>query len=267
MKVSKFEVVSITFLITLLAWWVYIYFVLNAENLSQNLAWGATYQLMAWWGGVFGLISSRIWGWFKSRMGRAILFFSIGLLLQGFGQTAFSYYNIILHSDIPYPSVADLGYFLSVIFYILGILTLARVVGTTFSIQAFTGKLIAFIVPALMLGISYTIFLRDYQYDWSAPLRTFLDFGYPLGEAIYVSIAIIALLSARTMLGGIMRTPILVVIFALIAQYVAEFNFLEQAHNGTWINGGYGDALYLLSYFIMSVSLIKIDAALRHQEK
>lgn len=264
-NISTPEVISIGFFIGLLVWWVMLSVLWSGENITQNLTWGAIYQLMAWWGGIFGLVTSRSWGGIKSKMGRTILYFSIGLLLQGFGQSAFSFYNIIRHEEIPYPSIADIGYFSSVLFYIFGIISLARITGASFQLKALSNKVQAFIIPIAMLVISYFFFLGNYEFNWSSPLRVFLDFGYPLGEAFYVSIAILALLLSRNMLGGIMRIPLIILMIALIAQYIAEFNFLTQALNSTWTNGGYGDVLYLISYFVMTISLIRISATMKRQ--
>ena len=118
--------------------------------------------------------------------------------------------------------------------------------------------MLAVVLPLLMLIISYSTFLVGYQFDWSQPLTIFLDFGYPLGQAVYVSIAILVLLVSRQFLGGMMRKPVLLVLFALIVQYICDSNFLFQANRGTWYAGGPGDYLYAVSYFVMSVSLIYI---------
>ena len=168
-----------------------------------------------------------------------------------------------MHNEIPYPSIADAGYFLSVIFYILGIFTLTKITGAFIKLRAFRYKIFAVLVPVGMLIVSKYFFLTGYEFDWGSPLRIFLDFGYPLGEAFYVSIAILAIIYSHNTLGGIMRVPLIVLMVALIVQYIAEFNFLVQALNGTWTNGGYGDILYLVSYFIMTISLIRITTAMQ----
>jgi hypothetical protein len=116
----------------------------------------------------------------------------------------------------------------------------------------------AVLIPLAMLGFSYFMFLKEYAFDWSQPLRIFLDFGYPLGEAMYVSLAIVAFALSQKMLGGAMRTPMLLFIVALVAQYVAEFTFLYQSLNGLFVGGGLADYLYLTSYFLMAVSLIQL---------
>lgn len=252
--------------IALSGWWVFLYFVEGGALEAQNLRWAATYQVLALWGGLFGLWASRPWGGVRSWMGRAIVFFSAGLLLQNFGQSVFSYFNLVSQIEIPYPSLADVGYFGSLILYVLGAISLAKVAGIGVKWRHFNGKFEAVVIPVLMLGFSYFFFLRGYEADWGAPLRMFLDFGYPLGEAIYVSLAIMTLLMSRNILGGIMKQPLTFIMIALIAQYSAEFNFLYQASRMTWLNGGYGDFMYSFSYFVMAVSLIKIHSRLKYHQ-
>lgn len=251
------KITSILFII-LAGWWAVLYFYYGAGLTEPNLYWAATYSTLAIWGGLFGLFASRSWGGKRSRMGRSVAFLSIGLLLQAFGQSSFIYYITILGVSIPYPSIADVGYFGSVIFYIIGIYSLARVSGVSITLKKYRGKAFAILIPAILLIFSYNLFLSGYQFDWSNPLRVFLDFGYPIGQAVYVSIAVLAFILSKDVLGGIMRGPIIFVIYAFVIQYLADSNFLFQAINSTWTNGGYGDFLYTLAYFLMAISLIKI---------
>jgi hypothetical protein len=265
-KMSRPEIFTAMLFVALSVWWAILYFGYSGLLEAQNLRWAASYQMLALWGGIFGLLASRPWGGLKSSMGRAIVFFSTGLLLQNFGQSVFSYFNLVSMIEIPYPSLADVGYFGSLVFYVLGAFSLAKVAGVGIRWKNFDGKFQAILIPALMLGFSYYFFLRGYELDWSAPLRMFLDFGYPLGEAIYVSLALMTLLLSRNLLGGIMKRPLVFLMIALVAQYAAEFNFLFQASRMTWLNGGYGDYMYMFSYFLMAISLIKVSASLKiHQ--
>src|SRR3989344_7647254 len=193
-SLSIHEEIAIALFLALSVWWVVLFFVFDAELSSQNLYWAATYQLLAWWGGMYALASSRYWGGFKSTMGRGIIFFGLGLVLQGFGQTIFSIYTTVLHVDIPYPSIADIGYFGSIFFYVVGIASIAKGAGAPSRPRDGRGKIFGVLFPAAILLFSYAMFLQGYQFDWSAPMTIFLDFGYPLGEAIYVSIAVLALI-------------------------------------------------------------------------
>lgn len=227
-----------------------------------------SYGILALVGGIFGLIASKKWGGYKSILGRAIVFFSLGLFLQAFGQAAYSYYAYILGVDAPYPSIGDVGYFGSIPLYILGVWNLGKAAGAKLSLRSYKNKLWAILVPAAILFISYFIFLKDYsvcpvdeetmEAVCSTPVQVFLDFGYPLGQAIYVSVAMLVYFLSKKLLGGIMRTKILLVLFALTVQYIADFIFLYQNSRDTWVPGGVNDFTYLVAYIIMITALLRM---------
>lgn len=250
--------ISLGFFMLISLWWLILFFSGIKEGF-ENYLFGASYGLICIWGGLIGLfVVAPKWGGFKSLMGMAINVLSLGLLTQEFGQLVFSYYNIFLKVPVPYPSIADIGFFGTIPFYIYGIFLIAKLAGVKFSLRRMRNQILLLAIPLVMLIITYSIFLRDYEFDFSNPLKVFLDFGYPFGEAIYISIAVLAYSLTRNLLGGLMRGKILLLIAAFVLQYIAEFNFLWQSYNLTWLNGGYGDYLYFLAYFTMTVGIIHL---------
>ncbi len=222
-----------------------------------SFAWGATYQLIALFGAISGFIVARAWGGWKSMLGRVIIAFSLGLLMQSVGQAIASYY--VYHTgEVPYPAWDDLGFFGSVLAYIYGVIILARVSGTHISLKPSMKKIQAAIVPIILLVGSYLIFLKGYEFDWTDKIKVFLDFGYPLGQAFYIAVAILVYLLSKNTLGGVMRKPVLLVIVALVIQYISDFTFLYQATNGLYIPEGVNDFMYFISYFFMALSLTQI---------
>ncbi len=253
--------VSFYFLI-LTIWWVSMYF-RNLQEGPENNYFTLIYPFMSLLGGVMGLYVARKWGGFTSYLGKSISMFSFGLLAQFIGQAVYAYYIYVLGVDVPYPSWGDLGYFGSVVFYILGAIYLAKVSGFKFSFRSYRGKVISIIIPLLLLIISYLFFLKGYEYDWSDKLKIVLDFGYPLGQAIYVSIAILAFLMSRNLLGGFLKKPFIFFIAVLVFQYLSDFTFLYQASRGTWYVGGINDFMYFASYYLMTLALIYIGGVFK----
>ncbi len=236
-------------------------------NVDTNIQiWAASYQIIAWVGAIIGLVFAKKWGGFKSLLGRTALAFSFGLLAQSFGQSVFSWY-FYTGNELPYPSLADLGFFGSIPFYIYGVVSLAKVSGSKFSIRTSLNKVWAVVIPLAALVASYMVFLRGYEFDSTQPmLKAFLDFGYPLGQAIYVSIAVVAYMFSKNMLGGVMRKVIVMFIIALAAQYLADYTFLYQSMHGTFVGGGIVDGMYMFAYFLMALSLVQLGVVF-HQIK
>jgi hypothetical protein len=243
------------FLIYLL-WRGALYFQTPTEDFNLiSFIWGATYQIIAILGIVIGLGVAQHWGGWKSMFGKTIILFSAGLLFQCIGQAISSYF-VYKTGEVPYPGLGDIGFFGSILFYIFGAFMLARVTGGKAFLKAAHNKVIALVIPLLMVGVSYWLFLKGYEYDWSNPTQTFLDFGYPIYQAIYVGIAIVTLILSRTYLGGLMKTPVMLFLIALIMQYASDFVFLYQASRGLYIPEGTNDLMYFTSYFLMTIALI-----------
>jgi hypothetical protein len=233
------------------------------SNLSMRQTFGGFYTLMALVGGIIGIATSRKWGGYKSLMGRAILFLSLGLFLQTFGQISNSIYNVFLKVEIPYPSLGDIGFFGSVIAYLYGAFCLLKTSGSKFSFRLVQNKIWAVIIPLVILLSSYYLFLKGYEFDWTNKLKIFLDFGYPFGQATYISIALLAFMTSRKILGGLMRKPILFFLLALAFDYLADFIFLYQVSHGTWVTGGINDYEYFVSYFVMTLAIIYVSATFK----
>jgi len=263
---NRMAVVALGLFIILTVWWLLLkpFQATDLESIThERYIWGSLYQLIALWGAICGFVISKSWGGTKSVMGRSIIAFSTGLLLQVFGQSFYSYYNLFSQIEAPYPSLGDIGYFGSIFAYIYGVLMLARASGVKVSLKSYANQAKALLIPLILLLFTYIFFLRGYEFDWTDKLKVILDFGYPLGQAFYVSLAILTYFLSRNILGGKMRQPIFYILLALIVQYCSDFNFLYQANQETWYVGGYGDFFYMFSYLIMTMSLIYIEITLR----
>lgn len=252
---NKLQIILTIVYLVFVGWWISFQSVVSQQGVSVQ-RFGATYGVVALIGGLIGLTASRKWGGYKTVLGRALLVYALGLLAQEAGQIIYTCYIYGAKIQIPYPSWGDAAYFGSVLLYIYATILLCKAVGVRFSLQRKTYKLVAFIVFAAILSTSYFVFLHHHQYDWHKPLTVFLDLGYPLGQAIYISLAVTAYLLSRRMLGGIMRTGILIIILALVVQYISDFTFLYQSSRGTWQAGHWNDLSYLTAYFILATAMV-----------
>lgn len=240
-------------------WWVFFTFLGIVPAFHYDL-FTVSYGFVAIWGSIFGFIIAKHWGGLRSIMGKAIFFFALGLALQEVGQLGYTYYIYYLGIDVPYPSWGDIAFYGSIPCYLIGVSYLARAAGVRLSLHTFASKLQAIFIPASLLILSYFLFLQDYQFDWSNPLVIMLDLGVPVGQAIYIGIAILTYTLTRGFLGGIMKTKVLLVLFALFAQYIADWTFLYQANRGTWTVSGVNDYMFFFAYFIMTIALINLSA-------
>lgn len=254
--------VAILLLVLLTIWWIMSPSVQATKEGRFFGDFPSIYGVMALLGAVGGLVVSQKWGGLKSVMGKAILMFSLGLFAQVFGQLVYAYLSFYKNIEVPYPSLGDVGYFGSIPLYILGVIFLAKASGLTIRLKSFESKIQAIIIPLVVLGVGYFLFLQGYEFDWSNPIKVFLDFGYPFGQAIYISLAILTYLLSRGVLGGIMKGKILFILFALSIQFLSDYTFLYQTSRGTWNVGGINDYMYLCAYFVMTLALMNLLTAL-----
>lgn len=254
---SKFTWFIVIFYFILLLWWFKL-LISGQRDGFENYLFGAAYPILALVGGIYGILISRIYGGWSSIMGRGIIYLSLALLGQVFGQLIWTYYNIIAKVEVPYPSLADLGYISVIPFNILAMWSFAKASGVKLSLQTLSGKVQAILIPLILLIVAYTLFLRDYEVDFSDPIRIFLDFAYPTGEAIYISLAILTYILCRNLLGGVMRQKILFFIFAFTVQFLTDYIFLYSVSREFYYNGGIVDLMYATSFSIYSIALLNL---------
>ena len=264
--IKAFYGLSIAIFLTFAVWWVVNHLRFEPED-GANALLADSYWVLPLLGGITGLWASRKWGGLKSVFGRAILLFSLGLLLQVFGQVVYTYYARVQQIEAPYPSIGDIGFFGSVLIYIAAIYLLAKTAGAHLLRIKNAKHVIALVLPLALLTTSYLVFLRGYEFDWSNKLVPLLDFGYPLGQAIYVSLALLTYLLSRKLLGGIMRNKILLLLAALVVQYAADFTFLYKFSRETYYAGGITDAIYLVAYFLMAIALLRMGGVVENLKK
>lgn len=255
--------VAVLFLVLLTAWWIVGIITPDFYKTRFFGDFPSIYAVMALWGGVCGIFVALKWGGMRSIVGKAIFMFSLGLFAQVFGQLAYAYLAFYKNIPVPYPSIGDIGYFGSIPFYIYGTILLATASGVQIKLRSFSHKLQAVIIPVVMLVVGYFLFLQGYEFDWSNPIKIFLDFGYPFAQAIYVSLALLTYLLSRGILGGIMKSKILFILFALIIQFFSDYTFLYQSSRGVWSAGGFNDYMYLISYFVMTLALLQLETVFR----
>lgn len=260
MKIKGIYVLIVTFFVL----YVLLWFLINYTKLLPDSApdyYTDSYGFIALLGSLIGIRVSKQWGGYTSYFGLAVLMLSLGLCMQFLGQASYAIYHYVFHVENPYPSFGEIFYFGSIPVYIFGIFKLARAVGASRGLTSWANKLALLLVPVGLFGFVYVTFLKGYEIYDPSKIVIFLDFGYPIGQGIYVAVAVLTLLFARINLGGKMRMPVFVLLGAFIVQYVADLVYSIRTVNETWAPGGLSDLLYLTAYFFMGVALYLIGTA------
>ncbi len=241
-----------TFLLFSVFYSVYYFCVFSFQFSEESpffLLFANTYSLLALFGSSIGLLASKFWGGKSSRVGKAILFTSVGLLFQFFGQLSYAFYLFILKIEYPYPSFAEIFFFGSIPLYILGTFYFAKttIVG---SVKKSMGiKAYALLVTIMLFVLGYANFYYNHDPEQSSILLLLLEIFYPLGQSIYIGIALISIYTLRNVFGGKLFMNLVFIFIGLIFQYIADTFFL-------WIPISVSDGLYLASYTFVGLGLI-----------
>lgn len=261
MNVNTIKYVGLSLIFLVLSiWWGFIYSNNYIDTIHNNL-YTVTYPILSLLGSILGALSAIKWGGYKSYIGKSIIFLSLGLFSQFFGQFVYAYYIYILDTEA-FPSVGDIGYFGSIVFYFFGAIYLGLAMGIGRQLKEFKNIFLIILVALVSFSIVYGFFLRNYIFDKSELLTSILNYAYPIGQSIYLALTVSILLLSFNYAKGLMRFPVLVLLFALTTQFFADFMFLFQTNNDSWYVGGVNDFIYSISYFLMGAGLLYIERAL-----
>ena len=231
-----------------------------------NYFFALSYSLLPIIGGVVGFHNAGKWGFFRSSMGKALLFLSLGLIVWGYGELIWSYYNFFLEQSIPYPSLADICFTLSYPLWALGVFYLGPATGVKFGIRNKSGKLLLILIPLTMIVFSYYFLILVARHGIlpsnEGLLKVFFDFAYPLGDIVVATFALLIYGLSFRYLGGIFRWPIILLLIGVIINYFADSAFSYTTTIDAFYNGSWVDLLFTTALFIMSFGVTNLDYAL-----
>jgi len=252
----------------MLLYWVGLQ-IKGSTDLTINLFYSFSLNTLSFIGGVLGVFVSFRWGGFRSILGRGLLLISLGLISWGaLGGYVWSYYNFILHQEVPYPSLSDVGFIGAVPLWATGMFFLAKATGVKYGLKNKAGKAYLFFLPILSLATSYYLLVTVARHgsitDGGSTLKVFFDFAYPIGDVIIITIALLILGLTLKLLGGLYRRPIHILLIGFVAMFFADMAFSYSTTVETYYNGNYADllfttALFLIGFGVTSFALKPIE--------
>ncbi len=232
--------------------------IFNPDEVWQGY-FSDTYGVIALFGSILGLVVARSWGYFKSQIGISLTLLSLGLMCQFLGQAGYTFLYYAYGLENAYPAFCEIFFVLSVPLYIFGSYYIAKASGLHASLEKSTNKLIALCTPVLILIFSYFFFLRTYDFSSNPLINTIIEIYYPLGQSLFLSMSLVAFLTTRGYLGGIMKKPVLMILIALVFQYLADSMFIYETTHETWQAGSLSALVFVISYSLMALALVNFQ--------
>ena len=214
-------------------------------------------------GAIYGLISAHHWGGLTSVLGKTMTFLSLGLLSWGGGMVGWLMYIFVLgQTEVPYPSPADFVFMLSQMFWLLGSIYLARVIGAQYGLRSKNGKLLVVLVPICAVLISYILLVlvaRDGVLAIDAiDLKTFFDIYYPTGTTTSLAMVSVVFFLSHKFLGGKYRSAVLTLYLGFVCQYIGDFWYSYGTTKEIYFNGHWTDMMFTLAMFLIAKGIMGI---------
>jgi hypothetical protein len=202
-----------------------------------------------------GFYAYRLHGW-KSVQGKAILLISIGVFLWFLGESIWSFYDIALGIEAPFPSYADVAWFLGYPFFIAGLYYVWKVTKTPLTRRRIS---LAYILgAALLILMVFYAALPALGNPETETLEKAAALGYVIGDTALVIASSVVIIS---LIGGKLATPWIILIVSLILSCIADIVYtytFASYQVGDWIdllwNANYLLEAYAFFYYRSSIA-------------
>jgi len=260
-KINIYQKIVATSFLVFSFYWLYL-ILTHHKSGDLNYWYSFLFGLIPLFGGLVGMVKSRVWGGLKSALGKAVFFTSLGLFLWGGGETIWSYYNFIKNVPAPYPSIADIGFAPSIFFWILGTAFLAIATGAWFAFKkSHKAKVFVILLPIALFVPSYYIQIHLARGGTLIPegetaLKTVLDIAYPFGDFLALSFAAIVYTLSYKYFGGIYKHAVVYILAGLAVMYIGDTVFSYTTTKGTYYNADWGDLVLSLGLTLMTFGIL-----------
>jgi hypothetical protein len=174
------------------------------------------------------------------------------------GQAAWTWYETVLGREVPFPSLADVGYLVAVP------LAAAALIALPFAARSLAGRvrqvLDGLMIAASLLLASWVLVLRPlFRSGGDDLLGQVISLAYPIGDVVVGTIVLFIL--ARARVGrGTRGTPLPLLGGGLVAIAVADSGFVYLTTVGSYSSGALIDAGWFLGYLLVLLAARKPGA-------
>lgn len=237
--------------LSILYWALFQLYTFNDIKDLNGFIFGIILAVMAFVSGVFTLVRSFEWEFFKSYLGKSMFFISLALFSWGIGQVIF------LMSSI-YPNLENVYDYIFVLidpFYLIGIFFISKSLNT---FKEIVSSFKVFLIPLFVFAINMFFFslLRNEEV-----ISSFTNFDFNvlfiLGSIILSTFVISILILSGKKIGGRFKSALYLILIALLLQYLADNLF--EINEVFQTNGSLADLIFFLSILFVLYGVIKLN--------
>ncbi len=233
--------------------WSTALFLTNQKTGDWNYLFNVADALIYLSGGAIALVASLKLG-LKNTLGRELISVGIGISFFGIGLTIWSYYNLALRVELPYPSFSDAVYVFYSPILAYGIISLLRVFGVMITKRFYLESVGVFIIAAILI---FTIGGPPDLSSQLSFLAKFLNVYYLLADALLITLGMMMIRLTRGKIHG----SFFYFLIALFSMAIADFTFFYRTAQETYWNGDIADIFYAFAGTMFALGIVKIVAA------
>jgi diguanylate cyclase (GGDEF)-like protein len=180
---------------------------------------------------------------------RSSTFLILGVASFVIGQSIWAFYELVLHRETPFPSLADVGFFAEYVFLFVGVLQLpTRPLPTVARVRIVLDSLMS--MAALVTFSWYFILAPMLVGGRQSPLATALGFFYPLADLALLFCVL--LLAGRRSLPGT-RPALLFLCTGLCSIVIIDTAFAYGTLHRLYTTGSFLDVFWPLGYMLIAL--------------
>ncbi len=182
----------------------------------------------------------------------------LGLLSQFIGLQIWTAYNL-QGVEVPYPSIADFGYFGLIPCYTYVALWLAAP-SLSDNLAYFIKRKGLFIFTPILFSMMLILFyfITTYSFSVQSTISNFFDIIYPLGEALPMTLLLYALVLKTEKKVRVEKINSIIILVGFFLQFLAEYSFIFSAKLESYVNTGFIDYIYCISYTYMALTIVML---------
>ncbi|MDQ1727817.1 MAG: hypothetical protein QOK14_1862 [Frankiaceae bacterium] len=173
-------------------------------------------------------------------------------LSWGAGQSIWSFYEQVLHREVPFPSAADVGYLGFIPLVLLGLLLMpyAELKVATRMRMLLDGL----VIGVAILLVSWELILQPtLDGGGDSTLAQAISFAYPVGDSVAITLALVIVARARH--GSEVRMmTILALAAGTMAFGVGDTGFLVETQNGSYASGNSIDLGWAAGFTLIAIA-------------
>lgn len=198
----------------------------------------------------FGMAYAMVWSYRVNRqIGAAWGLFALAMISWALGDLIWDYYELII-GEIPYPSIGDIFYISSYIFFFIGIFKVPRLQDKSNSTNWLWLDIFIVMFSASLIFWNFLIgpIVLDHQETW---LITLVNSAYPVGDLFLVMAMTMIIILPRS---PIWLKPMYIMIIGHSLSTVADAIYLYESINETYASSSFFNILFSVAPLMLMLS-------------